>query len=186
MAKMHATEERPGRDRQGRADLRRRRRHQGVKVEELYREIRALRIYEGATEVQKVVIARDLLKARRDVRAWRRIGGGDGQERSCRHLRARQPAAARAVARSCSTHPDLQYPERLNCVVPLLDRWVAEGHGDRPCLFSPDETLTYAELQERVNRICNVLVRDLGLVPGNRVLPALGQQSRMVATYLAG
>ena len=35
----------------------------GVKVEELYREIRALRIYEGATEVQKVVIGRDLLKA---------------------------------------------------------------------------------------------------------------------------
>jgi acyl-CoA dehydrogenase len=34
----------------------------GVKVEELYREIRALRIYEGATEVQKVVIARELMK----------------------------------------------------------------------------------------------------------------------------
>ncbi|MFL6796690.1 MAG: acyl-CoA dehydrogenase family protein [Xanthobacteraceae bacterium] len=37
----------------------------GVKVEELYREIRALRIYEGATEVQKIVIARELLKNRR-------------------------------------------------------------------------------------------------------------------------
>jgi acyl-CoA dehydrogenase len=36
----------------------------GVKVEELYREIRALRIYEGATEVQKIVIAREALKAR--------------------------------------------------------------------------------------------------------------------------
>jgi len=36
----------------------------GVKVEELYREIRALRIYEGATEVQKVVIARETLKDR--------------------------------------------------------------------------------------------------------------------------
>ncbi len=36
----------------------------GVKVEELYREIRALRIYEGATEVQKVVIARETLKLR--------------------------------------------------------------------------------------------------------------------------
>jgi acyl-CoA dehydrogenase len=36
----------------------------GVKVEELYREIRALRIYEGATEVQKIVIARELLKHR--------------------------------------------------------------------------------------------------------------------------
>jgi acyl-CoA dehydrogenase len=34
----------------------------GVAVEKLYREIRALRIYEGATEVQKVVIARELLK----------------------------------------------------------------------------------------------------------------------------
>jgi acyl-CoA dehydrogenase len=35
----------------------------GTKVEALYREIRALRIYEGATEVQKVIIARELLKA---------------------------------------------------------------------------------------------------------------------------
>jgi acyl-CoA dehydrogenase len=35
----------------------------GVKVEELYRDIRALRIYEGASEVQRQIIARDLLKA---------------------------------------------------------------------------------------------------------------------------
>jgi acyl-CoA dehydrogenase len=34
----------------------------GVKVEELYREVRALRIYEGASEVQRQIIARDLLK----------------------------------------------------------------------------------------------------------------------------
>ena len=34
----------------------------GAKVEELYREVRALRIYEGATEVQRQIIARDLLK----------------------------------------------------------------------------------------------------------------------------
>jgi acyl-CoA dehydrogenase len=39
----------------------------GVKVEELYREIRALRIYEGATEVQKIVIAREALKNRAGV-----------------------------------------------------------------------------------------------------------------------
>jgi acyl-CoA dehydrogenase len=37
----------------------------GVKVEELYRDIRALRIYEGASEVQRQIIARDLLKERR-------------------------------------------------------------------------------------------------------------------------
>jgi acyl-CoA dehydrogenase len=34
----------------------------GVKVEELYRDIRALRIYEGASEVQRQIIGRDLLK----------------------------------------------------------------------------------------------------------------------------
>jgi len=34
----------------------------GIKVEELYRDIRALRIYEGASEVQRQIIARDLLK----------------------------------------------------------------------------------------------------------------------------
>jgi acyl-CoA dehydrogenase len=35
----------------------------GHPVEKLYREVRALRIYEGATEVQKIIIARDLLKS---------------------------------------------------------------------------------------------------------------------------
>jgi len=34
----------------------------GAMVESLYREIRALRIYEGASEVQRQIIARDLLK----------------------------------------------------------------------------------------------------------------------------
>ena len=36
----------------------------GEVVESLYREIRALRIYEGATEVQKLIVARELLKPR--------------------------------------------------------------------------------------------------------------------------
>ena len=34
----------------------------GEPVERLYREIRALRIYEGATEVQKLIIGRELLR----------------------------------------------------------------------------------------------------------------------------
>jgi acyl-CoA dehydrogenase len=40
----------------------------GVKVEALYREIRALRIYEGATEVQKLIIAREVMKAHETMR----------------------------------------------------------------------------------------------------------------------
>jgi acyl-CoA dehydrogenase len=35
----------------------------GTPVETLYREIRALRIYEGATEVQQLIVGRDLLKS---------------------------------------------------------------------------------------------------------------------------
>src|SRR6185369_2381765 len=66
--------------------------------------------------------------------------------------------------------PELQYPERLNCVTQWVDRWVAAGQGSRTCMISPSETLTYAQFHERVNRVANVLTRDLGLVPGGRVL----------------
>ncbi|MDR5822970.1 acyl-CoA dehydrogenase family protein [Caballeronia sp. LZ043] len=38
----------------------------GMAVESLYREIRALRIYEGATEVQQLIVGRDLLKVKGD------------------------------------------------------------------------------------------------------------------------
>jgi alkylation response protein AidB-like acyl-CoA dehydrogenase len=37
----------------------------GATVERLYREVRALRIYEGTSEIQKLVIARDILKESR-------------------------------------------------------------------------------------------------------------------------
>ena len=81
--------------------------------------------------------------------------------------------------------PELNYPDRMNCVTELLDRWIASGDGDRPCLISPAESLTYAQLAERVNRIANVLTRDLGLVPGNRVLLRGPNSPMMVAAYLA-
>ncbi|WP_210495713.1 benzoate-CoA ligase family protein [Microvirga antarctica] len=81
--------------------------------------------------------------------------------------------------------PDFQYPERLNCATAFLDRWVAEGRGDESCLIGPDETLTYRALQERVNRICNVLVDRLGFVTGNRVLLRSANTPMMVAIYLA-
>ncbi len=81
--------------------------------------------------------------------------------------------------------PELQYPERLNCITPWVERWVEAGQGDRPCLLSPAESLTYAQLNERVNRIANVLTRDLGMVPGNRVLLRAANNPMMVAAYFA-
>src|SRR4029077_3669467 len=83
------------------------------------------------------------------------------------------------------TLPELQYPERLNCVTDFVDRWVTGGDGDRIAIMSPYETWTYAELAERINRIANVLTRDLGLVPGNRVLLRAPHSPMAIACCLA-
>ena len=80
--------------------------------------------------------------------------------------------------------PELQYPERLNCVTEFVDRWVPT-EGGRIAIISPAETLTYAQLAERINRIANVLTRDLGLVPGNRVLLRAPNNPMAIAVYLA-
>jgi 2-aminobenzoate-CoA ligase len=83
------------------------------------------------------------------------------------------------------TLPELQYPDRLNCVTEFVDKWVTSGQGDRVAIVSPSETLTYAQLAARINRIANVLTRDLGLVPGNRVLLRSANNPMMIAAYLA-
>src|SRR5206468_2962080 len=81
--------------------------------------------------------------------------------------------------------PELQYPERVNCVVELLDRHVAEGRGERIALRGPRGSVSYAELLDRVNRICHVLRDDLALVPGNRVLLRGPNNAAMAACWLA-
>jgi 2-aminobenzoate-CoA ligase len=67
--------------------------------------------------------------------------------------------------------PELHYPERLNAGVALLDDVIAEHGPDRPCLHAPGEpTWSYADLRRTANQVAHVLTRDLGVVPGNRVL----------------
>jgi 2-aminobenzoate-CoA ligase len=76
--------------------------------------------------------------------------------------------------------PELQFPQQLNCAAELLDRWVERGQGDRLCIQGQGVRWTYADLQAQANRIARVLVDDLGLVPGNRVL-LRGANSPMLA-----
>ena len=83
------------------------------------------------------------------------------------------------------TLPELQYPDRLNCVTEFVDKWVSTGQGDRIAIVSPTETLTYAQLAERINRIANVLTKDLGFVSGNRVLLHATNSPTTIAAYLA-
>jgi 2-aminobenzoate-CoA ligase len=62
------------------------------------------------------------------------------------------------------------YPPRLNCAAELLDRMVEAGHGDRTVFHFTGGHWTYRQLLETANRIAHVLVDDLDVVPGNRVL----------------
>ncbi len=84
------------------------------------------------------------------------------------------------------SNPTYAYPERLNATVELLDRWVEERDwGDRRCLITEAATWSYRALYERVNRLAHVLVDDLGLLPGNRVLLRAPNTPMMVCAYLA-
>ena len=81
--------------------------------------------------------------------------------------------------------PELQLPAQLNLVEELLDKAAQKGFADRPMLRSPRITLTYADAKERVDRIAQVLVEDLGLVPGNRVLLRGGNTIGLALAWLA-
>src|SRR5688572_27127003 len=81
--------------------------------------------------------------------------------------------------------PEFQIPDRLNLVEELLDKARARGLGDRPLLRSSRITLSYADVRDRVDRICRVLTQDLGLVPGNRVLLRGGNSIALALAWLA-
>jgi 2-aminobenzoate-CoA ligase len=66
--------------------------------------------------------------------------------------------------------PEFRYPVRMNCATELLDKMVSRGFGHRPVIRAPEGGCTYTELYAQANRIANVLVRDMNLKPGNRVL----------------
>jgi 2-aminobenzoate-CoA ligase len=79
----------------------------------------------------------------------------------------------------------LQYPDRLNAASEIIDVAVATFGSDRPALRTAAGDLwTYGELQHRANLVARVLVEDLGLVPGNRVLLRSPNNPWTVAAWL--
>ena len=86
--------------------------------------------------------------------------------------------------------PDLlldgfEYPDRLNAAVELTDAMVAKGFGDRVALIGNGRRRTYKEMADWTNRLAHVLVDDLGVKPGNRVLIRSANNPAMVACWLA-
>lgn len=86
--------------------------------------------------------------------------------------------------------PDLlldgfDYPDQLNAAVELTDAMVERGFGDRTALIGNGRRRTYKELTDWTNRLAHVLVDDLGVQPGNRVLIRSANNPAMVACWLA-
>ena len=81
--------------------------------------------------------------------------------------------------------PQFQRSEMLNCVDRLLDQHIREGRGDTICIRTFETTWTYQDLYDKSNQIAHVLVNDLGLVPGNRVLIRSANNPMMVACWFA-
>jgi len=86
-----------------------------------------------------------------------------------------------------SAVPELRaYPDRMNAAVELLDKAVSEhGFGGNVALHYGDKCWTYEDLQRWADRIARVLVEDMGLVPGNRVLLRGPNNPGMAAAWLA-
>src|SRR5512132_2131213 len=81
--------------------------------------------------------------------------------------------------------PELRYPERMNCAVELLDRAIEKGRGERTAIVAPGLRWTYADLAAQANRIAHVLVDEMGLVTGNRVLLRAPNNPLMAACWFA-
>ncbi|MDP6219142.1 MAG: AMP-binding protein, partial [Alphaproteobacteria bacterium] len=89
-----------------------------------------------------------------------------------------------------SAWPDLlldgfDYGVRLNAAVELTDAMVDRGFGDSVALIGNGRQRTYKELADWTNRLAHVLVDDLGIQPGNRVLIRSANNPAMVACWLA-
>jgi 2-aminobenzoate-CoA ligase len=81
--------------------------------------------------------------------------------------------------------PGGPYPLRLNCVTELLDVWLGTDRADALLFITPTEEWSYRDFAALVNRICNRLVGDMGMLPGHRVLLHAPNTPIMVACYFA-
>ncbi len=92
-----------------------------------------------------------------------------------------------------SDWPDIDYsrlpelaalPKRINCATELLDNQAAINREAR-AVFDDTISWSYNELLTQANRIANVLVDDLGIRPGNRILLRSGNNPMYAACWFA-
>lgn len=101
------------------------------------------------------------------------------------HFAADNMPAPDALPEFIHDLPELEYPDRLNAAVQLLDHNIAAGRGDKVAILTPNQSWTYRDLFEKSNQIAHVLVEDMGLKTGNRVLLRSANNPMLVACWFA-
>ena len=80
--------------------------------------------------------------------------------------------------------PEAHYLPQLNAAEELVDKHVENGRGENIAIRFEDRTITYSELQTRVNQLGNSLL-DLGIEPGDRVLIRFPNRPEAIVACLA-
>ncbi len=79
----------------------------------------------------------------------------------------------------------LRYPAKVNAAAHLLDRRVSAVGAGRRCILTRGESWSYGRLLESANRVAGVLVDDMALEPGNRVLLRAPNTPMLAACWFA-
>jgi benzoate-CoA ligase len=77
--------------------------------------------------------------------------------------------------------PDV--PRQFNAAVWMVDRHLAEGRGDRTALLCEDESYTYAQLSDKVDRTARALT-DWGLFAEQRVMMVMADAPAFAFVFL--
>jgi benzoate-CoA ligase family protein len=87
-----------------------------------------------------------------------------------------------ATERQAASGPTVSLPERFNVADHLVDRHVREGRGGRTAILCGDESVSYAQVAERSNRLANGL-RSLGVRREDRVMLLLHDTPPFVYSF---
>jgi 2-aminobenzoate-CoA ligase len=79
--------------------------------------------------------------------------------------------------------PELKFPPQLNCAAELVDRALRRGWGKRTCILGPGLRWTYADLQRKADAIAHVLVAEMGVRTGQRVLLRAPNNAMLAACW---
>lgn len=88
-----------------------------------------------------------------------------------------------ADLQSVCNHKEFKFNDDLNCVDYLLDRHIREGNGDKVAIRTDNSTWTYSDVLEKSNQIAHVLIDEMGLISGNRVLIRSANNPMFVACW---